>query len=487
MKIDFESHLKNTHEIGFVENVVSPVVYVRGLPGARLEEVIVFENGGIGEVTALGESLVEILSISNTELRTGLRAARTQGYMQIPVGDELLGSVINPLGESLNQARPLSGIRKTMSVNTIPLGIGNRARVSRQCFTGVAITDLLLPVGKGQRTLVIGDQKTGKSWLLMRSVLSQVEEGSVGIYAVIGKNSTATKEIQRTLIRMGIAKNVVLVVSGPNDSAGMRLLTPYAAMAIAEHFRDEGRDVFLVLDDLTTHAKIYREVALLARRYPGRNAYPGDIFHMQARLLERAGNFMIKGREVAITCLPVAETVGGDLTSYIPNNLMSMTDGHLLFDRGRFQEGRRPAIDPFLSVTRVGLQTQSPVRFEAGRKLLSFLRSVQTLHSFSGFGAEMGEHIKRSLAKEDRILQFLDDTSYSGIAPNLQMLLFGIAWGDQWKEKQLSEVKSGFEKLIALYQKDSGFRSEVDQRMARINSLADCISVSANLSTRISV
>jgi F0F1-type ATP synthase alpha subunit len=202
--------------------------------------------------------------------------------------------------------------------------------------------------------------------------------------------------------KTGAAKNLVIVASSSHDPVGEIWLTPYTAMTVAEYFRDKGRDVLLVLDDMTAHAKFYRELSLVARRFPGRESYPGDIFYVHSKLLERAGNFVIDGGEAAITCLPVVDTVQGDITGYIQTNLMSMTDGHLLFDRALFIEGRRPAIDPFRSVTRVGRQTQTILRRQIGRLLLTFLQSVEHLHGFASFEAELGERVTRELKKEKR-------------------------------------------------------------------------------------
>jgi len=247
--------------------------------------------------------------------------------------------------------------------------------------------------------------------------------------------------------------------------------TPYSAMTIAEYFRDVGRNVVLVLDDLSTHARIVREIALLGKRFPGRNSYPGDIFYTHASLLERAGNFSGKNGPVSITCLPVAETVQGDMTGYIITNLMSMTDGHLYFDHLLFAEGRRPAVDVFLSVTRVGRQTQTPLRLEIGRTVIPFLRKAADFRNFASFGSELGPHIKDVLEKEERLNEFFDQTVYHTIPGNLQLILFGFAWGEIWRGKTRMEVRIEIQKLVYSYASDVALRKRMDAYISRCDSI----------------
>ena len=471
MNENFTAHLTKTGEIGFVERALASLVYVDGLPGVRPQEVVMFESGELGLVTALGEETVEVLNFSKTAIRAGSRVARTGQLLEIPVGEELLGTVIDPLGNSIDDLKPLPYFAERRPIHVIPGGIQARARITRQCETGVSLIDLILPLGKGQRELIIGDQKTGKSHFLFRVLLSQVRQGAVGIYAVIGKSQLVIKQVVEGLTSRGILDRVIVVAAGADDAAGKIFLAPATAMTIAEYFRDQGRDVVVVLDDLTTHAKVYREISLLGRRFPGRNSYPADIFYEHSRLLERAGNFLGPNGDVSITCLPVAETVHGDLTGYIQTNIMSMTDGHIFFDHNLFIEGRRPAIDPFLSVTRVGRQTQSPLKQEITRTLVSFLRSVERLHSFTSFGAELGEHVQLMLAKEERLLLFFDQTNYDVIAANVQILLFGMLWSDFWLKKTLNEIRGIFQQAGYFYETHPKFRERIDAFLMNISSL----------------
>ncbi|MBI2637570.1 MAG: hypothetical protein HYW88_01595, partial [Candidatus Sungbacteria bacterium] len=448
----------------------SSLVYVAGLPGAGLHEVVVFESGELGQVTALAPSAVEIMSFSRASVRVGTRVARTGRLLEIPVGEGLLGAIVDSLGHSVNALKPLRNVHEMRPIEVVPSGIQSRSRIKKTLETGVSMVDLMLPLGKGQRELVIGDQKTGKSRFLLRALLSQVKEGSVGVYAIIGKDQIVIKQIEQTLNEMGILDRVVLVVSNGDDASGMIYGTPYTAMTIAEYFRDMGRDVIIVLDDLTVHAKTYREISLLGKRFPGRNSYPGDIFYTHSRLLERAGNFLTARGEVAITCIPVVETIQGDMTGYIQTNVMSMTDGHIFFDHNLFNEGRRPAIDPFLSVTRVGRQTQSHLKREIGQMLTTFLRDVEKLHNLASFGAELGEHIKKALAKEERIRQFFDQTAYDRVPGPLQALLFGLVWSEVWRSASKLEIRGEMQKIIFQYEAKSDYRNRVEAYVQNCSS-----------------
>ena len=471
-KLDFNLYLANTGEVGFVDRVVSSLIYVQGLPGIRVEELVMFESGEIARATGIFEEGIELLNLSRTQVKVGTKAARMGSFLQIPVGDVLLGSVIDALGHSLNPIKPLSPMKESRTVDIAPMGISTRSRITRPCNTGISLIDLMIPLGKGQRQLIIGDQKTGKTRVLLRTVLTQVREGSIGIYAAIGKSQFAIRQIEEQLGRMGIADQTVIVASSANDGAGMIFLTPYTAMTIAEYFRDQGRDVIVLLDDLSVHAKVYREISLLGRRFPGRNSYPGDIFYIHSKLLERAGNFIHKEKgEASITCLPVVEAPQGDMTGYIQTNIMSMTDGHLFFDHRLFAEGRRPAIDPFISVTRVGKQTQSHLKQQIARELTSFLRSMDKIHTFKSFGAEMSEQIRRALEKEERIIQFFDQTAYDMINSSIQVVLFALVWSDAWREKSKSDIRFLIQKIIFVSETKPEMKKRADDFVAGSDTL----------------
>ena len=471
MKGDIEDFLSTTGEIGFIEKVVSSLVYAQGLPGARQNEIVMFDTGEVGRVVSLQESYVELLSFSKSPVRVGSRVARTDTFLEIPLGDDLLGAIIDPLGRYIDPARPLPPMKEFRPLDTLPSGIDTRMRITRPFVTGATMVDRMVPIGKGQRELILGDQKTGKTHFLISSIATQVREGAIGVYAVIGKGKLDTKKIEESLRERGVADRVVLVVSHADDPTGLIYLTPYAAMTVAEYFRDRGHDVLLVLDDLSAHAKVHREIALLGKRFPGRNSYPGDMFYTHSRLLERAGNFTTGKGERSITCFPVVEAPQGDITGYIQTNLMSMTDGHLFFDHTLFSQGRRPAIDPFISVTRVGRQTQTPLEHEIARELISFLKNAERLHGFVSFGAELGEHIKRTLQKEAEILFFLDQTEHDSMPPAVQIFLFGVAWTDLWQGKARQEMRTMVTTFLEQYETKPDIKRQVDNVVSSSDSI----------------
>lgn len=343
---NFQKYLDANGEVGFVTRVNEFIIHVEGLPGVVPEELVIFEQGGTGQVMSVSQNTVEILAFTKQPIEAGTRVARSGTFLQIPVGDALLGNIIDPFGMSVTGEAVIKRPTEMRQIDTSPSGITTRDLIDRGFETGVTVVDLLVPLGFGQRELIIGDRKTGKTVFLLHSVISAAKQGNICIYASIGKTQIDIKRIQEAFIEAGVMDRVIMVASNALDAPGTIFSTPYSAMTIAEFFRDHGQDTLVVLDDLSTHAKIYREISLLARRFPGRNSYPGDTFYIHSRLLERAGNFKYEGgtkKAVAITCLPVVETLEGDLSGYVQTNIMSMTDGHIYFDSGLYVEGRRPA------------------------------------------------------------------------------------------------------------------------------------------------
>jgi F-type H+/Na+-transporting ATPase subunit alpha len=436
----FQQYLTMSEEVGFVEASNHSIVYASGLPQATTQEIVMFETGEFGVILSLSRDQVEILLLSKYSIKSGTRITRTGAKQEMPVGFELLGQTIDPFGRPLETGKVIEKPKISRPIDTDPSGINTRKRIAAPFETGVTMVDLLVPLGKGQRQLVIGNRKTGKTSFLYQTIVKQARLGTICIYAGIGRKKTDIKKIESYFKASGIIDNTVIIASSSEDPSGITYLAPFAAMTLAEYFRDEGHDVLLVLDDLFTHAKVYREIMLIGRRFPGRNAYPADIFYTHARLLERAGNFTLaNGSEHAITCLPVVESVEGDIAGYIQTNLMSMTDGHIYFDVDMFAKGNRPAINPFLSVSRVGRQTQTPLRLSLHRELVSFLTLHQRLENFSHFTAEAGAGIKKTMAVADRIFGFFTQGATDVKSLDLQIIVFGLIWIEIWQDKTLME------------------------------------------------
>lgn len=454
---DFSYYLDTFGEVGLVERIHHPIVLVEGLPFIRPYEVVVFETGQIGQVFTINQENVEILVFSSEPVRPKTRVARTNVLLSIPVGNQLLGTTINPLGEPLSKNTTYARPDEERIIHGEPLGIKNRQRIKHSLSTGVAIVDMLIPIGKGQKELVIGDRKIGKSNFLLATIKSQVMQSTIAIYAAIGRKKTDIKKLEEVFKKEGIREKVIIVATTSSEASSLIYLTPYSAMTMAEFFRDQGIDVLVVFDDMTTHAKFYREISLLARRFPGRDSYPGDIFYTHARLLERAGNFKHNEKDVSITCLPVVETVEGDLTSYMSTNLMSITDGHIFFDSNLYYEGRRPAINPSISVTRVGRQTQSKLRRDITRELESFFAIYNKMKSFSHFGAELTASAKQILKTGEKITKFFDQSESLTVIQEVQLILFALLWSNIIEE----ETYEGFHSLKTSLTKAYEERDEV--------------------------
>src|SRR3989344_1984008 len=452
-ELSFGDYLKKTGEVGYVSQVQHWVVQVEGLPGAGLGEMVVFEQGQPGQVTALSASAVEVVVLSRESVVVGKRVARTGQMLKIPVGDTVLGKTVDAMGRGMAGGQPKPG-------DVMPAGIVGRKKIARQLETGIMIVDMMIPVGKGQRELLLGDRKTGKSFLLWHIMLAQARRGSVCVYAAIGKKRTEIIKVKDFFTKTGISDRTVVVATTSDDSAGEIYLCPYTAMTVAEYFRDQGKDVLLVLDDMSTHAKFYRELSLISKKFPGRDSYPGDIFHIHSKLLERGGNFELKlssGEtvEAAITVLPVVDTVQGDVTGYIQTNLMSMTDGHIYFDSDLFFRGRRPAINPFISVTRVGHQTQTALAKDAGRVLFDLLANYEKTQGFLRFGAELGENSRQILAMGDRVLAYFDQPVFSLVPINLQLVGLAMLLSGMWDGRNITAV-------IEKYSSQGEFAKTVD-------------------------
>lgn len=460
----YKNYLDKTKEYGIVEQIEYPIVYASGLPGAYPQELVVFETGQTGQVMTLSKDLVEILLFSTQLIRIGSKVTRSGESVSVYGGSHLLGSVIDPQGLSLWQTHSLSHTK--IPVYRSPAGMDARLKIKRPLFTGTLVVDTLLPLGKGQRELVVGDRKVGKTSFLMTLAKAQAKEGNVVIFSLIGKKKSEIKRIKMFLDAQGLTKNCVIVATSSDQSPGLISLTPFTAMTVAETFRDEGRDSVVIFDDLTTHARFYREIALTGKRFPGRESYPGDIFFTHAKLLERAGNFRHGKGEVAITALPVAESVENDLTSLIVSNLIGITDGHLLFDSRLASSGRKPAIDIFLSVTRVGKQTKDPLSRELVIQLMAFFSKVEKMRNLTQFGTELLEQTKEMLQKTDKLYKLVNQPLYQVIPAKVQLTLLLLVWLDM--DNAILESKAAIEdkKLQQLVEKAAGCQSIAEAKKA---------------------
>ncbi len=468
--MQFDAYLKKFGEVGYVVRSLQSLVYVEGLPSVSPSELVVFDDGNLGRVIGLAESEVEVLLLTTQAIKVGTKAARVGTKLEVGVGEELLTKVVDPLTRDF-LSRNLIKTKQTRLSDITPMGISSRVNITKTFETGVSWIDLIVPLGRGQRELIIGDRKIGKTDFLLQVMLAAARRGEVCVYGAIAKNKQDIKEAEEFIMANEIAKNTIMVVTSASDPAGMIFLTPYTAMTIAEYFRDQGRDVLLILDDMTAHAKYYREIMLLAKRFPGRSSYPGDIFYVQSRLLERAGNFS----SGSITALPVAELIMSDMSGYIQTNLMSITDGHILFDTDYYNQGRRPAINPFLSVSRVGHQTQSPLMRDVSREATSFLVKLTEVRQYMHFGAELSESTKSILALGEQVMVFFEQTPQSSIPTTINVVMLAGIWAGLWRDKKPSDLKTYLNTLVTLYQSDKNFSQWVNELISGKNKFMELV------------
>ncbi len=476
---DFKACLDETGEVGHIVSIAHSVIYASGLPSLKIGEEIITEGGKRGIVHGLSKRGAEILIFDTKGLKTDEAIARTGQSFRIPASESLLGRIINPLGKPIDGLGPIIGRKELVSVQNAAPKITERARVNRPLETGVVIVDLLVPIGYGQRELVIGDEKTGKSTLLLQSIVSQAKKNVVCVYVLIGKRSSDAKMIEDYLKERGVFESVTMIVASPDNPATVVYLAPYSGMAIAEYFRDIGKDSIIILDDLSSHAKAYREISLLLKRIPGRSSYPGDVFHIHAELMERAGNVgQGKNKETSITAFPVAETLENEIGGYIQTNLMAMTDGHVFFDINEHRKGRRPAINAFLSVSRVGNQTKNQIERELAGWIRKKMAEYQKASEVAQFGADLPEHTKQTIELGEKIYALFNQNPHAIMPRDLQLIIFGLLLSGFWEEKSVEEVQKSVEELLKAHKR--GSFAEISGKIKSVKSMADLIVIIKN-------
>lgn len=459
----YKEYLEKTGIYGTIQEIKYPLIYIDGLPEVRPNEMIIFETGEKGLILDIEEYQVHALLLSNNPVPLHTMVARTGEQISITVSDELLGKAIDPLGQVITgEQTPVISDNQRPIFIAAP-GIDKRSKITEPFITGISKVDLLIPLGKGQRELILGDVKTGKTSLVLNILKSQILMGdTIVIYASIGKKQSEIKELILRLQRENLMTKSIIVATAASDSPSLVYLTPYVAMTLAEYFKDQGHNVVLILDDLSIHAENYREISLLSRRFPGRESYPGDIFYAHASLLERAGNYIFDGKKnVSITCLPLATTVEGDITGYISTNLMGMTDGHILFDVEIYNKGHRPAINIPLSVTRVGRQAQSNLHRSINVEILSILSQYDKLQDIAHLGSELSGESKRILEKGKALHVILHQEKMI-IPHDIQTILFGIVWLGLCDMTTPHIYQSVLTNLMKLYADDNGKKIIID-------------------------
>ena len=452
---EFQEYLEKTEEIGKITKVSNFLLEVSGLPTLKLNEMVISESGAKGIAFSLERDIAKVLTFGEKLLKPGEFVVRTGETFKIPVSEKLLGRILNPLLKPIDDLGPILGEKKYLEVYREAPGIIRRKIIKRPFETGVVIVDFLVPIGHGQRELVIGDAKTGKTTFLLQTMVNQAKEGTVCVYVGIGKETSAIKFVEEYLKNKNVFEKVIIIVSFARDSPVLNYLAPFSGITVGEYFRDRGHNVLVIFDDLTSHAKFYREISLLAKKIPGRSCYPSDIFHVQAHLLERAGNIENEFGEVSITALPVAETLENDISGYIQTNLMAMTDGHIFFDSDEFKKGKRPAINPFLSVSRVGNQTKTKIEREMVDLIRKTLIEYQKALAVAQFGVELPLSTKKTLETGKKIEILFDQDSETLIPYSLRLFLFGLLFSGFFDGKPENLVRVEKEEIIKITKKEN--------------------------------
>lgn len=444
-KVSFDSE-----ELGIVTEIRDGVTILQGLDNVSYGELIEFKNGVIGYVVDLTEDEVGAIVLGDyLKIKAGDQAKALSMTLSIPVSDSILGRVVDALGN------PIDGNAKIKSNKRYPLekiapGVIKRKSVNQPVQTGIKAIDALIPIGRGQRELIIGDRGTGKTTIAIDTILNQKKENMICIYCSIGQKTSKTASLVNLLKKRGAMDYTVVVSASASDPASMQYLAPYSATAIAEYFMDKGKDVLVVYDDLTKHAWAYRQISLILRRPAGREAYPGDVFYLHSRLLERACRIDEKYGGGSITALPIIETLEGDLSTYIPTNVISITDGQIFLETDLFNAGIRPAINVGLSVSRVGGNAQTKAMKKVAGRLKLDLAQYNALAAFSQFEGELDEETKKLLKRGAKVTQVLKQKKGQPISLSAQVSLIWAATNGYLDNIENDKISEFEEKLIEM-------------------------------------
>lgn len=415
-----------TESVGNVIQVGDGIARIYGLDDCMMGELIEFPNNVMGMVLNLEEESVGVVIFGpdnpDRNIKEGDVVKRTGKIVEVPVGTAVIGRVINPLGRSIDGKGPLA-TTKTRALEALAVGVVKRQPVKQPLETGIKAIDSMIPIGRGQRELIIGDRQTGKTAIAIDTIINQKGKGVYCIYAAIGQKVANIVAVAQTLEKYGAMEYTTIVSASSRSSASTQYLAPYAACAIGEEFMFSGKDVLVVYDDLSKHAQAYRQLSLLLRRPPGREAYPGDVFYLHSRLLERAAKLSDDLGAGSLTALPIIETQAGDITSYIPTNVISITDGQIYLEGDLFYAGVRPAINVGLSVSRVGGKAQTKAMRQVAAKLRLDLAQYRELVTFAQFGSEIDKAAQNQLARGQRMVEILKQDLYNTLPLSKQVMI----------------------------------------------------------------
>jgi F-type H+-transporting ATPase subunit alpha len=443
--------------VGTIVEVGDGIAQIYGLSGALASELLEFPGGVMGMAFNLEEETVGALILGDyTDLKEGDQVKTTGRVVEVPVGDALIGRVVNPLGEPLDGKGPIE-TSKTRPVERIAPGVIVRQPVDTPVQTGIKAIDAMIPIGRGQRELIIGDRQTGKTAIAVDTIINQKGQDLICIYVAIGQKQSTVAQVVAQLEEHGAMEHSIVVTASASDPAPLQYLAPYAGVAMGEEFLDSGRDALCVYDDLSKHAWAYRQVSLLMRRPPGREAFPGDIFYSHSRLLERAARLNEESGGGSLTALPVIETQAGDVSAYIPTNVISITDGQIFLQTDLFNQGQRPAVNAGISVSRVGGNAQIKAMRQVAGKLRLDLAQYRELAAFAQFASDLDKATRDQLTRGEKLTYALRQPQFAPVPVEQQVAILWAATNgylDDVESARISEFESGFYRFLESTHKD---------------------------------
>jgi F-type H+-transporting ATPase subunit alpha len=447
--LSFDQKAKN---VGTVERVGDGIVFAQGISEAKMGEIVVFGNGIKGLILNLEMDQAGIIVLGEfDQIKQGDALHTTGQTLNIGVNDSILGRVVDPLGVVLDDKGKLEGKLTDMPIEKVAPGVVSRQSVSVPVQTGILAVDAAIPIGRGQRELLIGDRNTGKTAFAIDAIINQKGQDLVCIYVAIGQKSSKVAQVIAKLQETGAMAYTCVVVANAADPAALQYLAPYAGAAIGEYFMQQGKDALVIYDDLTKHAWAYRQISLILRRPPGREAYPGDVFYLHSRLLERSARLNLEHGGGSLTALPIIETQAGDISAYIPTNVISITDGQIYFETDLFNAGIRPAVNMGLSVSRVGTTAQTKAMKQVAGKLKLDLAQYRELAAFAQFGSDLDSATRSTLDRGARITEMLKQPQFTPLPLAEEvMVLYAVTNGyvDTLSVATLADFKAKFLILI---------------------------------------
>ncbi len=456
-------------DVGTVLEVGDGIAKVHGLSNVMSGELLTFADGTVGIALNLETDAVGVVILGEyLNIHEGDEVKTSGNIMSVPVGEELIGRVVNAIGEPVDGRGPLNN-KETSPIEKIAPGVVTRESVGVPLQTGIKAIDGMIPVGRGQRELIIGDRQTGKTTIAIDTIINQKGKGVYCIYVAIGQKASTVAQVVQTLKDAGALDYTIVVTSSASEPAAMQYVAPYAGCAMGEYFRDNGKDALIVYDDLTKHAWAYRQMSLLLRRPPGREAYPGDVFYLHSRLLERAARLNDQYGGGSLTALPIIETQAGDVSAYVPTNVISITDGQIFLETDLFYSGIRPAINPGISVSRVGGAAQTKAMKQVAGKLRLELAQFRELAAFAQFAADLDKSTRDQLIRGKRIVEILKQKQYSPLSVAEQVAsIFCVINGylDTVAEEKVCDFEAAFLKFMNTDKKSVLDKIEADGKIS---------------------